>query len=112
MTVDLGYFKDRVSVKFVQNTDNGRGGWTHSETDIGTYWAYLEPLSARNIIQYRQADMNVNTKFTMRYNASITNHCVFYARGDRFLIESIIPDRQQRYMTILAVGEKDNGGVY
>ena len=106
MSVDIGYFKDRVNVKFAQNVSNDRGGWTQTENDVGTYWAYLEPMSAKNIVQYRQADMNVNTKFTMRYNSAINTHCVFYARGEKYLIESIIPDRQQRYMTILAVGEK------
>lgn len=106
MTVDIGYFKDRVNVKFVQNVDNGRGGWTELENDVGTYWAYLVPMSAKNIVQYRQADMNVNTQFVMRYNSVINTHCVFYARGEKYLIESIIPDRQQRFMTILAVGEK------
>jgi hypothetical protein len=82
-----------------------------TENDIGTFWAFLEPVSARNIVQYSQADMNVNTKFIMRMNTAIDNHCVLYARGERFIVESVLPDRQQKILTILAVGEKDNGGV-
>jgi SPP1 family predicted phage head-tail adaptor len=107
----IGYFRDRVNVKKVQRVENGRGGWTETENDIGTFWAFLEPMNAQNIVQYRQADMNVNTKFVMRMNTAIDNHCVFYARGLRYIVDSVLPDRKQRILTILAIGEKDNGGV-
>lgn len=109
---NIGYFRDRVDVKRATRVDNGRGGWTDTEDEIGSYWAYCQPLSARNIVQYRQADMNVDTQFTMRFNTAIDNHCVFYCRGQRFIVESIIPDRQNRYLYVLAIGEKDNGGKY
>jgi SPP1 family predicted phage head-tail adaptor len=109
MTAPIGYFRDRVQVNKVTRVDNGRGGWLETETELGTYWAYLEPLSAKNIIQYRQADMNVTTRFTMRMNTAIDTKCVFYARGDRYLITSVIPDRQERFLTILATGEKNYG---
>jgi SPP1 family predicted phage head-tail adaptor len=105
----IGYFRDRITVNKVTKVDNGRGGWTETESEVGEYWGYLEPLSAKNIIQYRQADMNVTTKFSMRFNTAIDTHCVFYARGERFLIDSVIPDREQRFLTILATGEKNYG---
>jgi head-tail adaptor len=41
----IGYFRDRVNVKKVQRVENGRGGWTETENDIGTFWAFLEPAS-------------------------------------------------------------------
>jgi SPP1 family predicted phage head-tail adaptor len=109
---NIGYFRDRVDVKKVVRVENGRGGWTDREDDIGTFWAYAQPLSARNIVQYRQADMNVNTQFTLRMNTAIDTSCVFYCRGQRFIIESVLPDRQNRFLYVLGNGEKDNGGKY
>lgn len=102
---NIGYFRDRIDVKRITQVDNGRGGWTQREDDVGSFWAQIMPVSAYNIIQYRQADMNVNTTFYLRFNDQIDNHCCIYANGMRYIVDSVIPDRQNRFLTILAIGE-------
>lgn len=102
----IGQMKDRINVKFNKKEDNGRGGWTLTELDMGTFWGEIRPASARNIIQYRQADMNTNTTIIMRANANINKFCTLYARGSKYTIEEIIPEGQ--YLKITAVGEEIN----
>lgn len=102
---NIGYFRDRIQVKRIVLVDNGRGGWTQREDDVGSFWGQIIPMSAYNIIQYRQADMNVNTQFLMRFNSAIDTHCCFYANGMRYIVDSVQTDRQDRFMIILAIGE-------
>lgn len=100
----IGQMKDRVTAKTLQKVTNGRGGWTLQEVLIGTFWANIESINARNIIQYRQADLNTNTRIIMRANDQITKECVFYARGCKYNLEEII--EKNGFYTIMAVGEK------
>lgn len=100
----IGQMKDRVNVKMEQKSDNGRGGWLIQEVDKGTYWAKIEPLREANIIQYRQADKQTNTKITMRATPAVTIDCVLYARGNLYRIDEIIEN--DGFLTILTVGEK------
>jgi SPP1 family predicted phage head-tail adaptor len=102
--MSIGKMKDRVTAKNKIKVDNGRGGWTYDEQTIGTYWAEVAPLSARNIIQYRQADKNTNTLIKMRYDSKITVDTVFYARGNRYDLEELIEEND--YLIMMAVGEK------
>lgn len=99
----IGAMRDRVEAYTLTKVSNGRGGWTHQETLLGTFWAKIEDLNARNIVQFRQGDLNTNTQITMRANPSITRESVFYARGKKYLIEEIL--EVKGYYTILAVGE-------
>jgi SPP1 family predicted phage head-tail adaptor len=99
----IGKMKDRVTAKKLQKISNGRGGWTHQEIDIGEFWAEIEALSARNIVQYRQGDLNTNTQIIMRSNDQINRECIFYARGQVYRIEEVLEDKG--FLTILAVGE-------
>ena len=103
----IGSMKDRINAKILKKNSNGRGGWNLEEIELGTFWGNIEPLSARNIVQYRQGDLNTNTKITMRANAQITKESVFYARGQKFLIESIL--EKNGFYEIMAVGEKIHG---
>jgi SPP1 family predicted phage head-tail adaptor len=105
----IGAMRDRINVDFVQKVSNGRGGWTFTLIDQGIFWGEIMDESARNQIQYRQADMNTNTTIIMRANDKINRHCVLYARGFKYTIEEIIVDERAQYMTIKAVGERMNG---
>jgi SPP1 family predicted phage head-tail adaptor len=100
----IGQMRDRVTIKLEQKSDNGRGGWLIQEVDMGTYWAKIEDLREANIIQYRQADKQTNTRITMRANDVINNNCVIYARGNYYRIEEII--EKDGFITLLTVGEK------
>jgi SPP1 family predicted phage head-tail adaptor len=100
----IGKMKDRLHFYFLKKVDNGRGGWTTTEEDRGEFWGYIESLSARNIIQYRQADLNTNTKAIIRANSLINKDCCFYARGFKYAIEEII--EEDGFYQIMAVGER------
>lgn len=100
----IGKMKDRITAMTLKKVPNGRGGWTIEELSIGTFWGQIEDLNARNIIQYRQADLNTNTRIRMRANDQITKECVFYARGYKYKLEEII--EKNGFYTIMAVGEK------
>lgn len=103
----IGEMKHRVTAMTKKKVPSGRGGWTIEEIEIGTFWAKIEDLTARNIIQYRQADLNTNTRIIMRANDQITKECVFYAKGYRYNLEEVI--EKDGFFTIMAVGEKING---
>jgi head-tail adaptor len=103
--MSIGKMRDRINVSFMKKIDNGRGGWTLEEEAQGEYWGEVLELSARNIIQYRQADMNVNTEIRMRSNDKINRHCILYARGNRYLIEEIT-EKPKGFYIIMAVGER------
>lgn len=100
----IGAMKDRLTVKTMQRIDNGRGGWTTKEIDLGTYWGEIVPLSTRQMIQFRQADQEINTTIKMRANDMITINSVFYARGNKYTIEDIV--EVDGFLNIAAVGEK------
>lgn len=100
----IGQMKDRITIKLEQKSDNGRGGWLIQEVDMGTFWARIEPLREANIIQYRQADKQTNSKIIMRSNDVININCVIYARGNFYRIEEII--EKDGFITLLTVGEE------
>lgn len=100
----IGKMKDRVTIKLEQKSDNGRGGWLIQEIDRGTFWARIEPLREANIIQYRQADKQTNSKIIMRSNGVVDINCVIYSRGNFYRIEEII--EKDGFLTLLTVGEK------
>jgi len=74
------------------------------EIIIGTFWVQIESLRDSKIVQYRQANLNSNTRITMRLDTRITRNCILFARGYRYEIEEIIEDGN--FLKILAVGEK------
>lgn len=100
----IGQMKDRITAMTEKKVSNGRGGWTIEELTIGTFWGKIEDLSARNIIQYRQADLNTNVRIIIRANVQITKECVFYAKGCKYSLDEII--EKNGFYTIMAVGEK------
>jgi len=102
--MSIGTMKDRVTSKLAKKLDNGRGGWTIEEVPQGTFWAEVKSLSARNIIQYRQADKNTNTLIRMRANDYVTHDSYLFARGNKYLIEEII--EEDDFFIIMAVGER------
>jgi SPP1 family predicted phage head-tail adaptor len=101
----IGSMKDRIRVDSQIKKDNGRGGWTYEYSTVGTWWGKITELSAQNIIQYRQADMNVNTEIVMRANTKISRDCILYARGNKYRVEEIT-EKTKGFYIIMAVGEK------
>ena len=100
----IGAMKDRLSVKTEKRTDNGRGGWTIDEVDLGIYWGEIIPMSTRERLQFRQADKEINTTIRMRANDMITINSVFYARGNKYTIDDIV--EIDGFLNIAAVGER------
>jgi head-tail adaptor len=99
----IGSMRDRVKVVHINKIDNGRGGFQRRELEIGTFWGSIEELNARNIVEYRQAEMRTNCRIRMRKDTRITRQCVLYARGQKFEIEEIIDEGS--FLNILVVGE-------
>jgi SPP1 family predicted phage head-tail adaptor len=99
----IGNMKDRVKVVHINKIDNGRGGFQRREVEIGTFWGEIVETSARNIVEYRQAEMKTNTRIRMRKDSRITKQCVLYSRGMKYEVEEIIDDGA--FLNILAIGE-------
>ena len=100
----IGKMKDRITVKMEQKADNERGGWIVQEKELGTFWGHIEPLREANIVQYRQADKQTNTRIKMRSNDAITVECLLYARGHIYRIDEVID--KDGFLTLLTVGER------
>lgn len=100
----IGSMKDRIRVVHVNKIDNGRGGFRRSEIEIGTFWGSIEEQSARNIIEYRQAEMRTNCRIRVRKDSRITRQCELYAKGLKYEIEEILDEGA--FLNILAVGER------
>lgn len=55
--LDAGVLNKRITLQEHTETPDGEGGFTESWSDVGTYWANVKPLSARQVFQYRSSNV-------------------------------------------------------
>lgn len=66
-----GEMRERLTITGVVKIDNGRGGWTTQKQTIGTFWAYIEQQSAKEVIRYNSEDTRVKSQIVTRYHPAI-----------------------------------------
>ncbi len=87
---EIGDLQHRVTIQIVEETVDSVGEIIQSWTDVATRWAQIEPLSGREIEQYKSTQASVSHKVTLRHfpGLSFTNR---FMTGDRvFNIASVI----------------------
>jgi SPP1 family predicted phage head-tail adaptor len=64
--------RHRVTLQGPSRTTDGQGGYTSTMTDIGTFWASIEPTSGFEKFQAGQNETPITHKIMMRYDSRIT----------------------------------------
>lgn len=63
--------KDRIVVQSQSQTTDDYGGAAVTWSTVGTYWAYIEPLSAREVFESEQNQSKVTHKMYIRYQSAL-----------------------------------------
>lgn len=116
MSADSGKYRHRVRLEenLEQVDSNGEtiqdpntGGITYAWTPVGTYWASIEPLSAKEFIAAQSVQSQVTTRISMRKPARMDAamrlvHMVNGQPGTVFNIHGILSDRESglEYVTL------------
>jgi len=84
----------------VQNPDTGEV--ENSWIAVGTLWAEVAPLSAREFVAAQAMQNAVTTRITIRYRAGVTSKHRIQFRGQTFNIEGVLPDpvSGREYLTL------------
>jgi len=80
--IETGKLRHRVTVKRNTNSADGYGGFTSSQSTIGTYWADREYLNGKMIFRDGKRILRTGIELTMRKNTVTTN----IQRGDILLL--------------------------
>ena len=67
--LDAGILNKRITIQATTETPDGRGGFTEAWSDIGTCWADIRPLFAKQIFEYRS--LNVHATHQIKVRASV-----------------------------------------
>lgn len=65
--------KDRVLIQSPSETTDSYGGRTSSWADVGTYWAWIVPVSGRELFAQQSNQSRATHKMTIRYVSSFKN---------------------------------------
>ena len=68
-----GLAKHRVIIESFTPTPDDYGGRSVAWSTLLTAWAIVEPLSGREVFAYEQLQSQVNYRFTLRFNAALTD---------------------------------------
>lgn len=65
-----GDLRERVTIQDKTVTQDGYGAEVITWTEVGTYWAAVEPLAGREFLEGRQLVAEVTTRIRIRYQGS------------------------------------------
>ena len=97
--MEAGDFRHRVSLQrpeYVQNPTTGE--MALSWVTVGTVWAAIKPMRAREFLESQAAQSQVNTEIFIRFRSDILPtwrlvHMVNGVAGAIYNIAGILPDR-------------------
>ena len=95
--LDVVILNKRVTVQQNVETDNDRGGLTETWENVGTYWAEIKPLFAKQVFEYRS--LNVHATHQIKVRAAVQ-----VGEDDRILYGS-------RVFEVLTVENESEGEV-
>jgi SPP1 family predicted phage head-tail adaptor len=101
--IDIGRYTERVTILAPTETRSFSGESTFSwETELGTFWAQVDGLSSRDILQAQQANVIATHRIRIRYRAGITHlHRVVW-NGRTMELASVTERGNRTYLEMLA----------
>lgn len=69
--LSAGNLRQRITIQVSTDTDDGRGGVTHSWATYASAWAAIRPASSREQYMAGQLQGSISHVVTMRYQAGI-----------------------------------------
>jgi SPP1 family predicted phage head-tail adaptor len=101
--IDIGKYTERVTVLAPTETRSFSGESTFSwETTVGTFWAQVEGLSSRDVLQAQQANVIATHRIRIRYRADVTHlHRVVW-KGRTMELASVTERGNRTYLEMLA----------
>jgi len=110
-----GKLRHRVVLQELQEVSDSSGNYQNDQGEpntewvtLGTYWAAINPLSAREFIAAQSEQSKISARIVMRFNPVIDATMRLYhaAKGQYYNIEGVIADQDSgvEYIT-LAVSE-------
>lgn len=102
--IKAGMLRERVTIQAPTESRNIMGEATLSWSDEEVVWAYVEGLSARDILQAQQANAIASHRVIVRHRPGMTYQHRLAWRGKTLEIASVT-DRENRTMTELLVRE-------
>jgi SPP1 family predicted phage head-tail adaptor len=101
--IDIGKYTERVTVLAPTETRSFSGESTLSwETTLGTFWAQVDGLSSRDILQAQQANVIATHRIRIRYRPDVTHHHRIVWRGRTMELASVTERANRTYLEMLA----------
>lgn len=101
--MQVGKMNRRITLRTNARTPDGMGGYTNTPTDAGPYWAHIEPLEGREMIEAMQTGMQRPHRITMRYRAGLIGSTLVIYEGRTFDVKSVVdPDEKHEQLVITA----------
>lgn len=98
-----GLLRHRVTIRTMQRTPDGMGGYTETPVDVATVHARVVPLDGREQLQAMQTGMVRPHRFEMRYRSDLTAMHEILFDGRRFDVKSVVDvEGMQRELHVLA----------
>ena len=103
---DIGALRQRVTIYNTTRVEDGAGGFTRSDpseaTKIGTYWANIKPVKAKQITQAEQHVEVVTHEVLVRHNAAFADgQTLIHRSRTMFIVTVVDPDQKQEWMKLM-----------
>ena len=95
--LDAGILNKRITIQEFTEEHDSEGGYTEEWSDVGTYWASVRPLSAKQIFEY--SSLNVKASHRIKVRAAVP-----VVEGNRISFDS-------RYFEVLTVENEMEANV-
>ena len=76
--------RNKINISSTTTVDDGQGGRTTTQDDLGDFWAIIKPISIREPFLNDQLQSRVTHKMTIRYKSAFANTAVTGAYTIRF----------------------------
>jgi SPP1 family predicted phage head-tail adaptor len=101
--VTAGELRRRVTIRTVERTDDGGGGYTETPVDGDTVWAAVEPLQGQEQLVAMQTGIERPHRIKMRYRDDVSGVTQLVYDGRVFDVKSVVdPEERHRELVILA----------
>jgi SPP1 family predicted phage head-tail adaptor len=100
---DIGKMRHRVTLYTVTRVDDGAGGFERQDpsvpTELGTFWARVDPVSAKERQWGEQFTELTTHQCWLRYNAAVLPGMILRHKGADHYIESVYdPDNLKEFI--------------
>lgn len=106
--MEAGNLRHRIELQFESKTQDSTGdpvsdGWT----TFATRWAFVKPLTGREVVQAQQIHAETTHSITLRYMNGINEaHRVLYEGRDFQILSVINVEERDKELILLAVESK------